>query len=251
MDIETVALYTENDISHTLHASQVIQLSSPGSYLNINELVKIAQDLQVDAVHPGYGFLSEDSEFARRMFEEAEVVVIGPGWEILERTADKTVARQLATQCDVPVLPALPQPTDDVADIEQFVKKFGLPIVIKAVDGGGGRGIRMVHNSGDLTGLMNRALAESPSGLVYAEKAALGDFRHIEVQIVGDGKGNVRHLWERECSIQRRFQKIIEFAPSSIRDRKLVANVIKAAVRLAEKVGISFLFVHLGFCSHL
>jgi pyruvate carboxylase len=194
----------------------------------------------IDAVHPGYGFLSESAEFAKRIWQEANAVVIGPGWETLARTGDKLQARLLAEQCNVPVLSALRVPTDRFEDVQQFGAQVGYPIVVKAVDGGGGRGIRIVRSEADLAGLLERALSESPCRKVFAEKAAIDGYRHIEVQIIGDGHCNVRHLWERECSIQRRFQKVVEFAPSSIRDRELVAQVIEAALRMARKVGIQF-----------
>jgi hypothetical protein len=169
------------------------------------------------------------------MAEEAGALVIGPGHEILSRTGDKLQARLLAEECQVPVLPALRTPTSDVAELGAFACSVGYPIIIKAVDGGGGHGIRIVRKEEDLASLTKRAIQESPSGKAFAEKAAINGFRHVEVQIIGDGKGNVRHLWERECSIQRRFQKVVEFAPSSIQDRKLVSEVIKAALRMANK----------------
>jgi pyruvate carboxylase len=168
-------------------------------------------------------------------------VVIGPGPEILSRTGDKLQARLLAEECRVPVLAALQTPTSDVKDLQKFASSVGYPIIIKAVDGGGGRGIRIVRREEDLSSLAKRALQESPSGKAFAEKAAIDGFRHVEVQIVGDGKGNVRHLWERECSIQRRFQKVVEFAPSSIPSRRLVGEVINAALRMARKVRGPFL----------
>ncbi|KAG0646581.1 Pyruvic carboxylase [Hyphodiscus hymeniophilus] len=133
------------------------------------------------------------------------------------------------------ILPALQTPTSEVSDLRKFAATTCYPIIIKAVDGGGGRGIRVVRKEVDLAALAKRALQESPSGKAFAEKAAVDGYRHVEVQIIGDGKGNVRHLWERECSIQRRFQKVVEFAPSSIKDRKLVRSVIESALRMAEK----------------
>lgn len=176
------------------------------------------------------------------MWDEAAAIVIGPGPEILSRTGDKLQARLLAEECQVPVLPALQTPTSEISELQKFGSSVGYPVIIKAVDGGGGRGIRIVRKEEDLASLAKRALQESPSGKAFAEKAAIDGYRHVEVQILGDGKGNVRHLWERECSIQRRFQKVVEFAPSSIPDRKLVAEVINAAIRMAKKVsdGISF-----------
>ncbi len=162
--------------------------------------------------------------------------MIGPGWETLARTGDKLAARQLASESNVPVLQALNTPTNDIAVVKEWARSVGFPIIAKAVDGGGGRGIRIVRKEDELESLVERALRESPQGLVFAEKAAVDGYRHVEVQIIGDGHGNVRHLWERECSVQRRFQKVVEFAPSSIKDRNVVAEVIEAALRMARKV---------------
>jgi pyruvate carboxylase len=170
------------------------------------------------------------------MRDEANALVIGPGPDILSRTGDKLQARILAEECQVAVLPALQTPTSEVPELQKFASSTGFPIIIKAVDGGGGRGIRIVRKEQDLALLAKRALQESPSGKVFAEKAAIDGYRHVEVQIIGDGQGNVMHLWERECSIQRRFQKVVEFAPSSVNDRRLVGQVIEAALRMAKKV---------------
>lgn len=167
---------------------------------------------------------------------EVNVMVVGPGAKNLSRTGDKLQARLLAVECDVPVLPALTEPTGNVDAVKIFAEKNGLPIMVKAVDGGGGRGIRLIRGMDDLQSSVTRAVEESPSKQVFAEKAAVDGYRHVEVQIIGDGTGAVRHLWERECSIQRRYQKIVELAPSTATDRRVVAPVIEAAVRMAEKV---------------
>ncbi|TKA77519.1 hypothetical protein B0A55_02258 [Friedmanniomyces simplex] len=240
LDIETFALYTENDVGHTFNAAHAIRLRSAGSYMDIDELLDVAKQHNIDAVHPGYGFLSESPELARRM-AEIDVMVVGPGSENLDRTGDKLRARLLAVECQVPVLPALTEPTGRVDAVRIFVEKVGLPVMVKAVDGGGGRGIRLVQDLEDLPSLVTRAIEESPSKQVFAEKAAVDGFRHVEVQIVGDGKGNVMHLWERECSIQRRYQKIIELAPSTVVDRKVVRPVIEAAVIMARKINYASL----------
>jgi pyruvate carboxylase len=236
LDVKTYSIYTTNDASHTFGSTHSIQLTSPASYLDISELIDIVKKHNIDTIHPGYGFLSESPDFARRIWDEAGALVIGPGPEILSRTGDKLQARLLAEECQVPVLPALKSPTSDVSELQKFASSVGYPIIIKAVDGGGGRGIRIVKKDEELSSLAKRALQESPSGRVFAEKAAIDGYRHVEVQIIGDGRGNVRHLWERECSIQRRFQKVVEFAPSSIPYRKLVGEVINAALRMAKKV---------------
>jgi len=235
LNIETYAVYTDNDVSHTYNAAHAIRLKSPSSYMDVTELVELAKAHHIDAVHPGYGFLSESSELARRM-AEIDVLVVGPGAEHLDRTGDKLRARLLAEECGVPVLPAFTQPTGDVEQVREFASRNGLPVMVKAVDGGGGRGIRLIRTMDDMTSLVTRAIEESPSKQVFAEKAAVDGYRHVEVQIVGDSQGNVMHLWERECSVQRRYQKIVELAPSTVSDRKVVAPVIEAAVRMAEQV---------------
>ncbi|KAK0317968.1 hypothetical protein LTR91_016986 [Friedmanniomyces endolithicus] len=208
--------------------------------MDIDELLDIVKQHNIDAVHPGYGFLSELPELARRM-AEVGVMVVGPGSENLEQTGDKLRARLLAVECQVPVLPALTEPTGRVDAVQLFVEKVGLPVMVKAVDGGGGRGIRLIRNLEDLPSLVERAVAESPSKKVFAEKAAIDGFRHVEIQILGDGKGNVVHLWERECSIQRRYQKIVELAPSTVADRDFVRPVIEAAIKYASLGTFEFL----------
>jgi pyruvate carboxylase len=137
---------------------------------------------------------------------------------------------------NVPVSPALLQPTNNVEEVRQFASQIGYPIMIKAVDGGGGRGIRLIRREDQLESLVKRAVEESPSKQVFAEKAAVDGFRHIEVQIIGDGTGKVTHLWERECSIQRRYQKVVELAPSVVSNRKLIAKVIEDAMKMAKEV---------------
>jgi pyruvate carboxylase len=134
------------------------------------------------------------------------------------------------------VSPALLVPTNSVEDILRFASQVGYQLMVKAVDGGGGRGIRLIRSEEQLAGSVKRAVEESPSKQVFAEKAAVDGFRHIEVQIIGDGTGDVTHLWERECSIQRRYQKVVELAPSVVPNRKLITKVIEDALRIARKV---------------
>ncbi|KAK8086229.1 hypothetical protein PG994_001203 [Apiospora phragmitis] len=226
LSLETYALVTPNDRTHALHAQHVLEAPSPKAYLDIPLLVSLARQHGIDAVHPGYGFLSESADFARRLWHDAGAVVVGPGWRILERTGDKLAAKALAQRCGVPTLPASARPAGDVEDVLEFAWQLSTtgggftPVMLKAVDGGGGKGIRL-----------------SPSRQVFVERAAVDGFRHIEVQIVGDGTGQVRHLWKRECSIQRRYQKVVELAPTTtVGDRPFVAGIIAAAVRMAEAV---------------
>lgn len=233
-------MYTADDRAHCEVGvpHHALQLPSASSYIDISLLVKLAKDHAIDTVHPGYGFLSESAEFAQRMWEEAGVKVIGPGWEVLAQTGDKLQAKALAESCGVPVLGALKSPSD-LGVIKQFAAEVGYPVMVKAVDGGGGRGIRLVENEGSLQTAVDRATGESPSRKVFVEKAAVGGYHHVEVQVIGDGTGEVRHLWERDCSVQRRFQKIVECAPAMVKDRKLIRNVIEAALRIARQVRIS------------
>jgi acetyl/propionyl-CoA carboxylase alpha subunit len=234
--IFTVALSTTNDTSHCLlgHPDQTISLPSAASYLDISLLAQICQKHAIDTVHPGYGFLSESPEFARRM-HQIGVTVIGPGPEILERTGDKLQAKALAASCGVPVLPS--HSAQSLDEIRAFVEKVGYPVMIKAVDGGGGRGIRLIqqHQASELGNLVARARNESPSQTVFVEKAAVDGFHHVEVQVLGDGTGTVHHLRERDCSVQRRFQKIVECAPSLL-DRSIIDKVTEAALRIARTI---------------
>ena len=235
----TYALYTETDSTHISlgRPDHAVKLSSPAAYMNIDALVKIAKEHSIDAVHPGYGFLSESADFSRRMWEEAGCMVIGPGWEVLEQTGDKLKAKLLAAECGVPVLKAMQAPTGSVAEVQAFAQQVGYPLMIKAIDGGGGRGIRLVKNESELLSNVQRCIGESPSRTVFAEQAAVQGFKHIEVQIIGDGKGNVKHLWERDCSVQRRYQKIVEVAPAPpVVSRKIVGKVVDAAVKMAKRL---------------
>ncbi|KAJ4396177.1 hypothetical protein N0V93_000396 [Gnomoniopsis smithogilvyi] len=235
LGLYTIALYTAEDEAHLSYAHEGLKLPSASSYTDVSLLVSLCREHHVSLVHPGYGFLSESAEFSEQL-AAAGVTFIGPSSEILRQTGDKLSARKLAQVCGVPVLPALEKPVDNLENLRNFAKDVGLPVMIKAVDGGGGRGIRLVQHEKDLESNFRLATNESPSRQVFAEKAALRGFRHVEVQILGDGLGNVRHFWERECSIQRRFQKIIEIAPSTILDRAIISSVIDASVRMATAI---------------
>ncbi|KAJ5089154.1 hypothetical protein N7532_007838 [Penicillium argentinense] len=235
--VETIALYTEDDRSHCDIGRPTfqVQLPSASSYLDSSVIIDLASKFQPDAVHPGYGFLSESAEFAQRWAGKG-VMVIGPGPENLSRTGDKLQAKLLARQCGVPVLEAMRQPTSNVDEARAFARQVGFPVMIKAVDGGGGRGIRLVHEEHELDNSIQRAIGESPSRTVFVEKAAVDGFHHVEVQVIGDGTGQVQHFWERDCSVQRRFQKVVECAPALMNDRRLVSKVIDAALRMASEI---------------
>ena len=192
-------------------------------------------------MHPGYGFLGESAEFSRRVYEETNgrCFVIGPGPDVLEMTGDKLAARTLAKSCEVPILEALEQATNSTDEIRAFAAKFGYPIMIKAVDGGGGRGIRLVESEDALQNAVDRCTSESPSRRVFAEQAAVQGYKHIEIQIVGYGNGAVKHLWERDCSVQRRFQKIVEVAPTqqkALTKNDALGQARDAACRMARNL---------------
>lgn len=240
LGLQTLACFTAEDDAHVSYAHEGLQVPSASSYMDVGLLVSLCKKYKVDLVHPGYGFLSESAEFCSQL-EAAGITFIGPSSETMRHTGDKLSARQLAHICDVPVLPALTEAVDDIEVLRAFARDVDFPIMIKAVEGGGGRGIRLVHQESELESSFRRAVNESPSKQCFAEKAAVGGFRHVEVQILGDGLGNVRHLWERECSIQRRFQKVVEIAPSTVQDRHLINSVIDAALRMAKAIKFSSL----------
>jgi pyruvate carboxylase len=178
-------------------------LAHASDFTDISKIVSIAKDIKADAVHPGYGFLSESPEFADAL-QTAGIQFIGPSSAVLRQTSDKIDARRLAEQNGIPTLPASTKAIRDFDEAVALVSNIGLPVMIKAVDGGGGRGIRLVRQQDELQANFDRACGESPSGSVFIEQAAIDGFRHVEVQILGDHHGDVGHLWERECSIQRR-----------------------------------------------
>jgi pyruvate carboxylase len=235
LGFHTIAIYTSDDANHAAFAQEAVLLDSPSDFTNAARILEICRSVKADSLHPGYGFLSENADFAE-MMEKAGVVFIGPSSQILRQTSDKTQARLLAEANDVPCLPASTQAFSSSADARGFIDSLRFPIMIKAVDGGGGRGIRLVERPEDLDSNISRACGESPSGKVFIEQAAVDGFRHVEVQILGDNHGTVAHLWERECSIQRRFQKMIELAPSTIQDRGLINKIIDGALRMARAI---------------
>ena len=235
LGIHTIAIYTSDDSNHAVYADEALLLDSPSDFTDIGKIVSIAANSKADSVHPGYGFLSESADLATAL-QTANIQFIGPSADVLRRVSDKTDARALAISNGVPVLPASGTAISNVDDAQDFASTAGFPVMIKAVDGGGGRGIRLVRSNTELGDSFRRACGESPSGKVFVEKAAVDGYRHVEVQILGDRDGRIAHLWERECSIQRRFQKIVEIAPSTIRDRQLVGRVIEDAMKMARSV---------------
>jgi acetyl-CoA carboxylase biotin carboxylase subunit len=248
LDIKTVAVYSEADANsmHVQMADEAICIGrgpSPESYLRIDRIISAAEIADVDAIHPGYGFLSENAHFAE-ICESCNIRFIGPSPAAMNAMEDKAVSRELAKKAGV----ACPPGSEGLVDTEQealeTAKKIGYPVLIKAVAGGGGRGMRVVHNDISLIKGYHTARAEAEKAFgnsgVYIEKF-IENPRHIEYQILGDSKGKIIHLGERDCSIQRRNQKLIEETPSPFLDqrafRDLRKKMSKAAVRLAETAG--------------
>lgn len=243
LGIRSVALYAEDDAA-SLHIrktdeARALRGTGAAAYLDIEQILSVARAAQCDAIHPGYGFLSENPTFARRCAEEG-ILFVGPAPETLALFGDKVQARDLARCNQVPVVPGTPEATS-LAQAHAFMAALGQggAMMIKAIAGGGGRGMRAVFRTEDIDASYARCQSEARaafgSGEVYVEQL-VRHARHIEVQIIGDGSGHVSHLWERECTLQRRNQKLVEIAPSPTLAPALRARIIGAAVRLAEAV---------------
>ncbi len=250
LGIRTVAIYAKEDrfCPHRFKADEAYELNPDkgplGAYLDIEGIITIAKDKGVDAIHPGYGFLSENPEFARAC-EEAGITFIGPNPELLDMMGDKTAARSVAQKLKIPVLQGTEEPVDDRAEAMKIAKEIGFPLIIKAAFGGGGRGMRIVREEKDLEKLLTEAQTEAErsfgNGAVFLEKF-IGKAKHIEVQILADKHGNVLHLHERDCSVQRRHQKVIELAPSYGVDQEIVDGLCMAGLKLAKDIG----YTHAG-----
>jgi acetyl/propionyl-CoA carboxylase alpha subunit len=242
LGLKTVAVFSEADrasahVAEADHARFIGPASPAESYLNIAAVMRAAIDSGADAIHPGYGFLSERPAFARAV-EDAGLIFVGPSSAAMEAVGDKVAARRLAMGAGVPVVPGIE--TADAASVRTFAKKVGYPILVKASAGGGGRGMRVVEEASTLEAALESAAREAQAafgdGRIFVEKY-LGKPRHIEVQILGDSHRKIVALGERECSIQRRHQKLIEESPSVAVDEKLRAQICDAAIRLASAVG--------------
>ncbi|XP_067400171.1 pyruvate carboxylase, mitochondrial [Emydura macquarii macquarii] len=245
LGIRTVAVYSEQDTGQ-MHRQKADEAYLIGkglppvqAYLHIPDIIKVAKENEVDAVHPGYGFLSERSDFAQAC-SEAGVRFIGPSPEVVRKMGDKVEARAIAIAAGVPVVPGTDSPISSLNEAHEFSNKYGFPIIFKAAFGGGGRGMRVVRSYEELeenyTRAFSEALAAFGNGALFVEKF-IEKPRHIEVQILGDKYGNVVHLYERDCSIQRRHQKVVEIAPAAHLDTQLRSKLTNDAVRLAKQVG--------------
>ena len=244
LDIRTVAVYSEADANsmHVQMADEAICIGpSPSneSYLKRDRLIGAAEIADVDAIHPGYGFLSEDARFAE-VCESCNITFIGPGAQVMNTFGDKQTSRELATRAGVPVPPGSDGMVEDEDTARRVAKEIGYPVMIKAVAGGGGRGMRVAHNEVSLLKGFHTARTEAEkafgNGGVYIEKF-IENPRHIEYQILGDTKGNIIHLGERDCSIQRRNQKLIEETPSPLMAvlPDLRQEMGEAALRIAHE----------------
>jgi pyruvate carboxylase len=244
LGLRTVAIYAQEDRFgiHRFKADEGyivgVGKGPVGAYLDIEGIVALARDKGVDLIHPGYGFLSENPAFAQAC-ADAGITFVGPSPKLLRMMGDKTAARAVAEKVGVPTLPGTREPVPDRGGALKIAKQIGFPLIIKAAFGGGGRGMRVVHKPADLAGLLDEARAEAGRAFgnpaVFLEKY-VARAKHIEVQILGDHHGNVIHLHERDCSVQRRHQKVIEIAPSVGLDDGVRRALCQAAVRIAREI---------------
>ncbi len=241
--IPAVAVYSEadRDALHVRMADEAYLIgpaASAESYLRQEKIIEVAKSAGADAIHPGYGFLSENAEFVRRV-ADAGITFIGPPAEAMEAMGGKMSARKLAIEADVPVVPGTTEPLHSFEEAAKTAEEIGYPIMLKASAGGGGKGMRLVADERELRSAIDGAKAEAMASFgddaVYIEKAVVRP-RHIEIQVFSDTHGNHVHLGERECSIQRRHQKVIEEAPSPINSAELRAAMGEAAVKVARAV---------------
>jgi pyruvate carboxylase len=243
LGLRTVGIYSQEDRLglHRFKADEAYQVGvgkgPVEAYLDIGGIVALAKDKGVDAIHPGYGFLSENPAFARAC-EEAGITFVGPTPELLELLGDKTAARKLAVAAGVPVLSGTEDPVKSAAEAHEIASEIGYPLIVKAAMGGGGRGMRVVHDETQLDARLEEAQGEARSAFgdpsVFLEKY-LPRARHLEVQILADHHGNLLHLYERDCSVQRRHQKVVEVAPAANLPSNVRSELCDAAVRLARK----------------
>ncbi|MEM9026508.1 MAG: biotin carboxylase N-terminal domain-containing protein, partial [Verrucomicrobiota bacterium] len=246
LGIQTLAVYSEAD-EQSLHvqlADAAICIGpAPGaeSYLKADRIISAAEIADVDAIHPGYGFLAENADFAHQC-EQCNIKFVGPRSEVINSMGDKAVAREIVKKAGVPTVPGSDGPIEDEAEALKIAQDIGFPVIIKAVAGGGGKGMRTAHNAmafqKEFVAARNEAAKAFGNGSVYIEKFIEAP-RHIEFQILADEHGNVVHLGERDCSVQRRHQKLIEEAPSPFLTPKLRKKMGDAAVNASKAAGYS------------
>ncbi|HKL33143.1 MAG TPA: acetyl-CoA carboxylase biotin carboxylase subunit [Tangfeifania sp.] len=243
LGIKTVAVFSEADrtsqhVRYAHEAYYVGKAPSPESYLNIDKIIETAKKCGADAIHPGYGFLSENAVFAQRCIDEG-IIFIGPSPEVIAQMGDKIEAREAMTKAGIPVVPGTESSISNEQEALDAIKVIGLPVMIKASAGGGGKGMRLVHDEKNVVSAVRAARSEAKSSFgddsVYIEKYITSP-HHIEFQILADQHGNTIHLFERECSVQRRHQKMIEETPSPLMTEKLREQMGNAAVEAAKAV---------------
>lgn len=241
MNISTVAIFSEadRDALFVRYADEAVCVGPPPSsesYLRGDKIISICHELKVDGIHPGYGFLSENADFARKV-SEAGITLIGPSPEAMEVMGSKLAAKAAVKKYDIPLVPGTDEAVTDIAEAERIAQEVGFPILVKASAGGGGKGMRIVERVEDFREQMERAVSEAVSsfgdGAVFIERF-VGSPRHIEIQVLADTHGNVVYLFERECSIQRRHQKVIEEAPSAVLTPEMRKAMGEAAVKVAK-----------------
>ena len=241
MGIKTVAIFSTADRNapHVKFADEAVcvgEAPSNQSYLKVEKIIEVAKKLKVDGIHPGYGFLSENAAFAEAV-EKNGITWIGPGSKAIEIMGSKLAAKDAVKEYDIPMVPGIDEAITDPEKAKKIAKEIGFPILIKASAGGGGKGMRIVEKEKDLEDQMKRAISEAESafgdGSVFIEKYVSSP-RHIEIQILADTHGNILHLFERECSVQRRHQKVVEEAPSVVLSDKMRKQMGKAAVKVAR-----------------
>lgn len=241
MGIKTVAIFSEADRNAPFvkYADEAVCVGPPPSsesYLQVDKIIEVCKDLGVDGLHPGYGFLSENAD-ATRKITEAGITFIGPSPKAMELMGDKLKAKETVKDYNIPMVPGTDEAIEDVAAAKKIAEGIGFPILIKAAAGGGGKGMRVVEEPNEFEEQMDRAVSEAVSsfgnGAVFIEKY-VGSPRHIEIQIIADTHGNIVYLFERECSIQRRHQKVIEEAPSSVLTPEIREAMGKCAVDVAK-----------------
>jgi len=239
LNIGTVAIYSEadKDSGHVRYADEAYNVGparAADSYLDHEAVIEAARKADADAIHPGYGFLAENAEFARKVEETEEITWVGPSGDSMEALGEKTKARTIMNEADVPIVPGTTEPVTDPEQVKEFGEEHGYPIAIKAEGGGGGRGMKVVWDESEVEDQLESAQREGEAYFdndsVYLERY-LENPRHIEVQIVADQHGNVRHLGERDCSLQRRHQKVIEEGPSAALSDELREKIGEAARR--------------------
>ena len=247
LGIRSVAIYSEEDALqiHRLKADEAHQVGKGKgpveAYLDIDNIIRLAKSNQIDAIHPGYGFLSERADFAKAC-EDNGITFIGPTSAVMARMGDKVEARKTAIAAGLPIIPGTDEALTSAKEAAEFCRKSGMPVILKAAFGGGGRGMRVVTRQEDVEEQFERAHSEAVkafgNGAIFIERFVQNP-RHIEVQVMGDGRGNLVHLFERDCSVQRRHQKVVEIAPAPALPAEIRAAILRDAVHLCQSVGYS------------